>query len=97
MGVKISSLTLKSNPDGTEQIEVNDAGTTKKVTTAGIATLVTSLTGIVTLWDFSAHAGAYPTDPNKLYIVTDNSVIPENTWFVANTPTPSGSGDFLYK
>lgn len=97
MGVKISALTLKSTPDGTEQIEVNDGGTTKKVTTAGIATLVTSLTGIVTLWDFSAHAGNYPTDPDKLYIVTDSSVLPENTWMVAITSTPSGSGDFFTK
>jgi hypothetical protein len=96
MGVKISSITLKPTPIGTEQIEVNDGGVTKKVTTQSIADLASSGT-LITLWDFSANAGSYPTNPDKLYIAIDNSVVPENTWFVANTPTPSGSGDFLYK
>lgn len=51
----------------------------------------------IILWDFSAHASAYPTNPNALYIVTDSSVLPENTWMVANTPTPSTAGDFQFK
>jgi len=39
MGVKISSLTTKTPLDGTEQIEINDAGTTKKTTAQDIANL----------------------------------------------------------
>lgn len=51
----------------------------------------------VTRWSFTANAGAYPTDGTKVYVVTDSSVVPENTWMIANTSTPSGSGDFYYK
>lgn len=95
MAVKISQMTLKNTLDGTEQIEVNDSSITKKVTTAAIAALAGS--DLIVLWDFSANSGGYPSDPNKLYIAIDSSVVPENTWFVAKTGSPSGSGDFLYK
>jgi hypothetical protein len=96
MGVKISALALKASLTGDEQLEINDGGITKKVTASSIAELGGG-TGILVLWDFSANAGAYPTNPNKLYIATDSSVVPANTWFVANTPTPSGFADFFYK
>lgn len=39
MPVKISELELKPVLDGTEQVEINDVGVTKKATTAGIAAL----------------------------------------------------------
>jgi hypothetical protein len=52
---------------------------------------------MIVLWDFAENSGEYPTDPNKLYIATESSIVPTNTWFVANTPTPTGAGDFLYK
>lgn len=39
MGVKISSLTNKTPLDGTEQLEINDGGTTKKTTAQDIADL----------------------------------------------------------
>jgi len=39
MAIKISELALKSSPAGTEELEVNDAGTTKKVTAQAIASL----------------------------------------------------------
>lgn len=47
------------------------------------------------LWNFAtsgAAPGDYPSDLTKVYVSTDNSVVPENTWFVSD-----GSGGWLYK
>jgi hypothetical protein len=54
----------------------------------------------ISRWSFSANGGLYPTDPKILYIVTDNSVIPENTQFYAklNTlPAVPTISDFYFK
>lgn len=56
-----------------------------------------SATAFIQPWNFTTHSGAFPSDPNKLYIATDSSVVPENTWFVAVVSDPSEFGDFLYK
>lgn len=49
MPVKISKLTLKPVLDGSEEIEVNDAGNTKKVTAAGIAALNSVVSGVTSV------------------------------------------------
>jgi len=49
-------------------------------------------------WDFSAHGGVYPTDPKKIYWVTDDSVLPANTQLFSKTDTlpPIPSIDNFY-
>lgn len=61
----------------------------------------TSVMTVVT-WNFPG--GAFPTNPKPLYIsITthgnpgDADFIDINTWFIANTPTPSVYADFNYK
>jgi hypothetical protein len=46
MGVKISSLTLKTPLSGSEELEINDGGTTRKVTSQSIADLASAGAGI---------------------------------------------------
>lgn len=92
MAKKFTQLPSAEPFNGSEIFAIVQDGQSRQASSDQMA----DLPGILRLWDFSVEGG-YPTDPNKLYIVTDNSVLPENTWFVANTPNPSGAGDFLYK
>lgn len=79
---------------GAEIFAIVQEGQSRQATSEQVVAFASGIG--ISLWDFSAEGG-YPTDPNKLYIVTDNSVLPENTWMVAISPTPSGSGDFYFK
>jgi len=95
MAKKFTQLTAAGALTGSEIVAVVQGGVSKQTTTQAVADLGTG-SSLIELWDFAAEGG-YPTNPSKLYIAIDSSVVPENTWFVANTPTPSGSGDFFYK
>lgn len=78
---------------GTEIFALVQGGVSKQ---ASVSSLTTA-SGLIVRWNFSDNDGDYPTDPTKLYVVIDNSVLPENTWMVAITETPTDAGDFLTK
>jgi hypothetical protein len=40
--------------------------------------------GAIVRWDFTAEGGLHPVDLTKVYISTDDSVYPENTWFASD-------------
>lgn len=91
---KFTQLPLAEDFTGDEIIAIVQDGESRQATSDQIAAMASGI-GIA-LWSFTVEGG-YPTDPNKLYIVTDSSVLPENTWMVAISPTPSGAGDFVTK
>ena len=61
--IKISDMTAAANASGTQEYEVNDSGTTKKVTGAQISTYVR---GQVTLGDLSVTASATELNYNDI-------------------------------
>jgi hypothetical protein len=61
--IKISDMTAAANASGTQEYEVNESGTTKKVTGAQIATYVR---GEVTLGDLSVTASATELNYNDI-------------------------------
>src|SRR5210317_839634 len=61
--IKISDMTAAANASGTQEYEVNESGTTKKVTGAQISTYVR---GTVTLADLSVTASATELNYNDI-------------------------------
>ena len=61
--IKISDMTAAANASGTQEYEVNESGTTKKVTGAQISTYVR---GQVTLGDLGVSATATEIDYNDI-------------------------------
>jgi len=61
--IKISDMTAAANASGTQEFEVNDSGTTKKVTGAQISAYVV---GNITLSDLSVTASATELNYNDL-------------------------------
>ena len=61
--IKISDMTAAANASGTQEFEVNESGTTKKVTGAQISTYVR---GQVTLGDLSVTASATELNYNDI-------------------------------
>lgn len=90
MATKISELVAAGALSGTELVPVVQSGSTVRTTAQAMANLGGGTP--VTLWDFSAHGSAYPTDLTKIYIATEDSVLPLGTWFFSN-----GSGGFYTK
>ncbi len=55
-------------------------------------------------WNFADHSDAFPTSADVLYIAEDDhgvfgdaDYVPANTWFIANTSSPSTFAHFDYK
>jgi hypothetical protein len=63
MPVKISDLTDKPVLTGAEQLEINDAGTSKRATAQAIADLAPAGTGIVETIVAGANVTVDATDP----------------------------------
>lgn len=82
---KISGLPLAADLDGSELIELVQAG-------GNVQSTVNAVKLPYAYWSFAANGGAYPTNISKLYITTDDTVLLFNTWFVSD-----GSGGWLTK
>lgn len=77
----IEGLTNADTLDGTEIVGLSQGGNARKATVSAVRS--SSLSAIVQ-WDFAAQGGLHPVDLTKVYISTDDSVYPENTWFASD-------------
>jgi hypothetical protein len=98
--IKISDMTAAASASGTQELEVNDSGSTKKVTGAQLATFIR---GEVTLGDLSVTASAaelnYAAVTSSGAAVTVNCetgnsfshTLTESTTFTFSNPPASGT------
>lgn len=94
MAIKISEMVLKASPDGSEDIEVNDGGTTRRVKAAAIAALAAPPAPSVPLTPVPVACG----DETTAIVAGAGKVkfhVPmryQLTGVVAELRTPQGSG-----
>lgn len=75
---KYTELSAASALTGAEITAVVQGGVSKKTTISDIRSTTFAR------WDFAAEGGLHPVDLTKVYISTDDSVYPENTWFASD-------------